>query len=92
MDDMMMYIMDELCISHSLTLSLSPPPRLCFKVMKVYDIHSKAVSVYLDTFPHALTHDTHEITRQANQARREENQRPLKIGSADVVEAAPMVA
>ena len=48
--------------------------------------------MYLDTFPHALTHDTHEITRQANQARREENQRPLKIGSADVVEAAPIVS
>ena len=81
-----------LSLSVSLSLSLSPPPRLCFKVMKAYDIHSKAVSVYLDTFPHALTYDTHEITRQANQARREENQRPLKIGSADVLEAAPMVA
>ena len=60
-------------------------------------MHSEAVSV--DTFTHALTHDSHEITptethrlgRQANQAR-PENQRPLKIGSADVVEAAPMVA
>ena len=79
----------HLSFSHS--LSLSPSPSL-LQGNEGLDIHSKAVSVYLDTFPHALTHDTHEITRQANQARREENQRPLKIGSADVVEAAPMVA
>ena len=77
------------CLSLSLSALSQSRPRtyiaeLCLCTLTRSHLHAHMI---VDM----KSHQQKRLRRQAKQARHE-NQRPLKIGSADVVEAAPMVA